>query len=123
MRYFLITLFLLFSLEAREVSSFGAGSLDSDNPYGLSESEKIIFENKKQIRAQNRQISDLTQQLEGVRSVVESMGSKIGKTAQRFNELNSQTSSDDLEDVRADIEELKRVQSENYEKINAVLKK
>lgn len=123
MRYFLITLFLLFSLEAREVSSFGAGSLDSDNPYGLSESEKIIFENKKQIRAQNRQISDLTQQLEGVRSVVESMGSKIGKTTQRLNELNNQTSSDDLEDVRADIGELKRVQSENYEKINAVLKK
>ncbi len=123
MRYFLITLFLLFNLEAREVSSFGAGSLDSDNPYGLSESEKIIFENKKQIRAQNRQISDLTERLDGMRSVVESMSSKIGKTGQRLNELNTQTNSDDLEDIRADIEELKRVQSENYEKISAVLKK
>ncbi len=122
-KYFLITLFLIFTLEAREVSSFDAGSLDSDNPYGLSESEKIIFENKKQIRAQNRQISDLTQQLEGVLSVVESMGSKIGKTGQRLNELNNQTNSDDLEGVRADIKELKRVQSENYEKINVVLKK
>lgn len=123
MRYFLIILALFFTLEAREVSSFGAGSLDSDNPYGLSESEKIIFENKKQIRVQNRQISDLTEKLDGMRSVVESMSSKIGKTGQKLNELNTQTNNDDLEDFRADIEELKRVQSENYEKINAVLKK
>ncbi len=123
MRVFLISTFLLLTLNAREISSFGAGALDSDNPYGLSESEKIIFENKKQIRAQNQQISDLSEKLEGMRSVVESMSSKIGKTGQRLNELNNQTSSDELDDVRADIKELKRVQSENYEKINEVLKK
>ncbi len=123
MRIFLISAFLLLTLNAKEISSFGAGSLDSDNPYGLSESEKIIFENKKQIRTQNQQISDLSEKLEGMRSVVESMGSKIGKTGQKLNEMSNQTSSDELDGVRADIEELKRVQSENYEKINEVLKK
>ena len=45
----LIVLFFMTTCMA-ETSAFGAGVIDSDNPYGLSESEKIIFENKKKIR-------------------------------------------------------------------------
>jgi len=48
----LLTIFT-FTLYGAETSAFGAGNLDSDNPYGLSESEKIIFQNKKQIRYQD----------------------------------------------------------------------
>ncbi|HIP59600.1 MAG TPA: hypothetical protein EYH01_04130 [Campylobacterales bacterium] len=123
-----IILFFIFtlSLNAAEVSAFGAGSLDSDNPYGLSESEKIIFENKKQIRYQDQKISELSEQIEGMRSVVESMSSKLGRTGQRINELNQQTSQagdEEFEKIKSDISELKRIQRENYEKINEVLKK
>jgi len=120
-----LALFIL-SLNASETSAFGAGSLDSDNPYGLSESEKIIFQNKKQIRYQDQKISEITEQIEGMRSVVESMSSKLGRTGQRINELNqrsSQASDDELTTVKSDIAELKQVVSENYEKINEVLKK
>ena len=123
---FLILLFLILSSDAREVSAFEAGSLDSDNPYGLSESEKIIFENKKQIRYQNRKISELSEQLEGMRSVVDSITTKLGRTGQKINELNqqsSQASDEDFEKIKNDISELQRVQSENYEKINSVLQK
>jgi TolA-binding protein len=120
--FFILTL----SLYSAEVSAFGAGSLGSDNPYGLSESEKIIFENKKQIRYQDQKISELSEQIEGMRSVVDSMASKLGKTGQRINELNLQTTQAgdaEIEKIKSDISELKRIQSENYEKINEVLKK
>ncbi len=123
---FIVLTLLALSLNGAETSAFGAGNLDSDNPYGLSESEKIIFENKKQIRYQDQKILDLTEQIEGMRSVVESMGSKLGKTGQRINELNDQSSqvgNEEIEKIKNDLSELKRVQSENYEKINEVLKK
>ncbi len=117
---------LVFSLSGAEISAFGAGSLDSDNPYGLSESEKIIFENKRDIKYQARKISELKEQLEGVRSVVDSMGMKLGRTGQKISELDergSKTDEQDIIDIKQDINELKKVQSENYEKINDVLKK
>ncbi len=124
-KFIALSLFVL-SLNGAETSAFGAGSIDSDNPYGLSESEKIIFQNKKQIRYQDQKISELTEQIEGMRSVVESMSSKLGRTGARINELNQQSSQateDEITTITSDIAELKRVQSENYEKINEVLKK
>lgn len=120
-----LALFTL-SVHGAETSAFGKTSLDSDNPYGLSESEKIIFENKKQIRYQDQKILDLSEQIEGMRSVVDSMSSKLGKTGQRINEMNtlsSQSGDEELEKIKSDVSDLKRVQSENYEKINEVLKK
>lgn len=124
-KFIVVAIFTL-SLNSAETSAFGAGSLDSDNPYGLSESEKIIFENKKQIRYQDQKILDLTEQVEGMRSVVESIGLKLGRTGVRINEINQQSSqvdNEDIEKIKSDIDELKRIQSENYEKINEVLKK
>ena len=123
---FILLIVCSLSLYGAETSAFGAGNLDSDNPYGLSESEKIIFQNKKQIRYQDQKISELSEQIEGMRSVIDSISSKLGKTGQRINELNvqsSQASDDEISTMKNDISELKRTQSENYEKINAVLKK
>lgn len=119
----LLLMFTTLTLYGAETSAFGAGNLDSDNPYGLSESEKIIFDNKKQIRYQDQKIAELTEQIEGMRSVVDSMGSKLGKTGQRINELNQQSDDDVVEKLKNDLFELKRVQSENYTKINEVLQK
>ncbi len=125
-KFLLLSIFLVFSLNSAEISAFGAGSLDSDNPYGLSESEKIIFENKREIKYQARKISELKEQLEGVRSVVDSMGMKLGRTGQKISELNERQSKTDAQEIisiKEEIIQLKKVQSENYEKINSVLKK
>jgi TolA-binding protein len=122
----LLLITLLFTTLSAEKSAFGAGSIDSENPYGLTESEKIIFENKKQIRYQNQKISELSEQIEGMRSVVESMGMKLGKTGARINELNSrnvEAQDSEIHSIKSEINDLKRVQSENYKKINGVLKK
>jgi TolA-binding protein len=123
---FLLFISIVFTLSYAEKSSFGAGSLDSDNPYGLSESEKIIFENKKQLRYQKREISALKEQIDGMRSVVESMSMKLGQTGERINELNSQKdeqNESELSLLKSEIEDLKRIQKDNYESINSVLKK
>lgn len=126
MKKIITFIFLTISLNAAETSAFGAGSLDSDNPYGLSESEKIIFENKKQIRYQDQKISELTEQMEGMRSVVDSISSKLGKTRQRISEIDKEgvdIAESELEKIKNDIKELKKIQTENYEKINSVLLK
>jgi len=126
MKKIITIIFFTISLNAAETSAFGAGSLDSDNPYGLSESEKIIFENKKQLRYQDQKISELSEQIEGMRSVVDSISSKLGKTRQRISEIDKQSvdiQESELAKIKGDIDELKKIQKENYEKINSVLLK
>jgi len=125
-KYIFIITFFISSLYCVERSAFGAGDINSDNPYGLSESEKIIFANKKKISLQEKKILRLQEQLEGIRSVVDSVSSKLGKTTQRINILDKEDSSvnaNEFSEIKNDISELKRVQSENYEKINSVLRK
>ena len=43
MKYGLLLLLLLLGSAEAEVSVFGAGDMKSSNPYGLSESEKVVF--------------------------------------------------------------------------------
>lgn len=109
-----------------EPSAFGAGTLSSDNPYGLTESEKIIFENKKELRYQGQKIDQLSEKVEGMRSVVESLSMKVGETGQRINAMSDQSSSaseDQILSLKEDIEALKKEQADNYQKINEVLQK
>ena len=40
----------IISLLSAEPSAFGAGDLDSDNPYGLTKDEKYIWQNKQDIK-------------------------------------------------------------------------
>ncbi len=93
-----------------EVSAFGAGDLDSDNPYGLSESEKVIFANKKatlqnrrDIKSLKLKISDMQESLEGLRSVVESLSEKVGQTGRKLHEMDAKPQ----EDVAAEIAKLR----------------
>ncbi len=123
---FILYFCLFLSVLNAEKSAFETDIIDSDNPYGLSESEKIIFENKKQIRYQDQKISQLEQKLDGMRSVVESISMKLGKTGARINDLNSKSieaSDNEFEMIKNDIKELKLTQKQNYESVNNVLKK
>ena len=126
MKKIIVIVCLLLTTAFAERSAYGAGSLEVENPYGLSESEKIIFANKKKIRYQDQKISELTEQIEGMRSVVESVSQKVGKTGQRINEMGeraSQAGDSEIAAIKSDINQLKQTQNDNYEKINTVLKK
>jgi TolA-binding protein len=128
MRYLFLAV-LLSSFGWAEVSVFGAGDLKSSNPYGLSESEKVIYANKKatlhnqkEIRALKLKIEQLNESLEGLRSVVESLSEKIGQTGQKLYELDSQKKSADENEVTLLKQELAEQKAQN-EKIVTALKK
>jgi len=70
-------------LIASEPSAFGAGNLNKENPYGLTPSEEIILQNKKNLKKvltstsnQANQVDSLRERIDGLQSIVESMGIK-----------------------------------------------
>ncbi len=78
--------FLSFTLLADEPSAFGAGDLDSDNPYGLTAAEKKILQNNKSLKQNNRklnsqksEIESLRERIDGLQSVLESIAMKSQK--------------------------------------------
>ena len=78
---FILSEALLFGAE---VSVFGAGNLDSKNPYGLTKTEQHILQNKKDIKRLNSKISSsldnsdsIIERIEGLESIVEGDSSSI----------------------------------------------
>ncbi len=68
------------NLFSAEPSAFGAGDLDNPEPYGLSKSEKIVLENKNEIKdvlnrtkKQTYQIDSLRERVDGIQSIVENL--------------------------------------------------
>jgi TolA-binding protein len=78
-----LSLIALFILNATaEPSVFGAGDLSSDNPYGLSQSEKVIVKNRDDIAVLNRDmnllkidVNNLKESIDGLKSVIEGQNS------------------------------------------------
>lgn len=78
----LVAFFFLVSLvaSASEPSVFGAGDLNNPNPYGLTNEEKLILENKKELQtvmqkhnAQNAKVETVTERLDGLQAIVEGL--------------------------------------------------
>ncbi|RUM66390.1 MAG: hypothetical protein DSZ05_04445 [Sulfurospirillum sp.] len=129
MKYGAVLLLFLLHNAYAEVSVFGAGDMKSSNPYGLTESEKVIYANKKatlknarEIRALKLKIEDLTESLEGLRSVVGSLSEKIGQTGQRLYEMKQQESSPDADEIAHLKEELSLQKSQNEKMLTAMKK-
>jgi TolA-binding protein len=68
------------SLISAEPSAFGAGNLNISNPYGLTESEKALLENKKNLRNvvvksnnQANEVDSLRERIDGIQSIIESL--------------------------------------------------
>jgi len=124
-------------LFSAEPSVYGAGNLDSDNPYGLSASEKKIVQNSKNIKSLEREIkliklnyNQLQEKIDGTRSVTESISNKIGKIDNKINNLieNDSNKSNRVENLQNQIDNLKQqlsdnitLQNENQNRIKSVL--
>ena len=92
-------------LFSAEPSAFGAGDIDSPNPYGLTKSEKVLLENKndliknkKTLRKveikSNRQANEvdlLKERIDGLQSIVESINRKSHANRSTLQKLNSKT--------------------------------
>ncbi len=115
---------------AAEPSVYGAGNLNSANPYGLSPSEKKIVQNSKDIKNLQKKIRALTlkynniqEKFDGLRSVTESISDKIGKM-----DKNSFTQKEQNKNIEETLTTLKKnindnleLQNINQEKVKSVL--
>lgn len=86
----LLTLFT--ALSADEPSVFGAGDLNSPSPYGLTQTEKYIVQNRdalkdvKQVSNTNSdEIALLKSKLDGINSIVEGLSQKSQQNKVSFN--------------------------------------
>jgi len=95
MRLALSLILLPLSLMAGEPSAFGAGDLNSDNPYGLTPAEKKVLENNKKIKTQNRKLNSTKSEVESLRERVDGLQSVLEAIAQK-----SQKNKIALDDMR-----------------------
>jgi TolA-binding protein len=125
------------SLLAAEPSAYGAGDLDSKNPYGLTSSEQYILKNKEKVKdlaqgvgSVKMQLSQINENYEGLRSVTEAFGlkiSKIDKKIRAIEESNASTNESltnlqqEVTDLKTYVNESRTLQDTNQEKIKIVL--
>jgi TolA-binding protein len=111
---------LLLLAEYQEPSAFGAGNLDSPNPYGLTQNEKHIYSNKKlleeitdKLKVQDDNLrkefyklkstmTEVTADLDGLKSVVDGESTKRVKTEKEYQKYIKM-----LEFIQKDMNELK----------------
>lgn len=133
----LFSFFLILPLYASEPSAFGAGNLENKEPYGLTQEEKSILENKNKVKDLHRnvggvkvQLDDLLSQYDGLKSVVESINSKIAKIDSEISTMKLKDGSqkesikklqNEVESLKGVIEENKKIEESNYQKIEMVL--
>jgi len=131
MKKLLLLISFLFSvtvLNASEPSVLSAGDLDSGNPYGLTEDEKRILQNKKEIAALKRELSLLRSELavlkesvEGLRSVISSYSDSIGeiKSKLAIMELNATSKNSENDE---EISKRLSLLEENDKKLESAIK-
>lgn len=118
-------------LFSAEVSVFGAGDMNSPNPYGLSQSEKKILETKQKVetvdtsvRVVKSDLQTINERLQGLESIFEGEGNKINNLSLTLNNIEAQSSKNrqDVESLKTVVNQLLAMQEENLKNI-AELKK
>ena len=109
----LVFLVLLFPalLLSSEPSVFGAGNLDSDTPYGLTDSEKYILKNKKHLesikketRAQDGKVESMRERMDGLQTIVEGLSAKTHQNSVAIGTLNGELGGDGNGSISARVE-------------------
>ena len=84
--YFFFCIVFFSVLYASEISVFGAGDISSNMPYGLTKAEKAAYKNSKKIESLIKKLNrledsyeDLTQNIDGIKSVYENDSKNIYK--------------------------------------------
>lgn len=109
------------TVTAQEVSVFGAGNLDSKNPYGLNSTEKNILKNKKilgnidsKVKDVKLTIESLSERIDGLESIYEGDSQKLNQSVLKLNELIKKVEENStlVQKNSTDIENLKTVTSQ-----------
>jgi TolA-binding protein len=120
----LILILLTLVLNADEPSAFGAGDLNSPSPYGLTEEEKLLLENKKYLKKvtvksnnQSNELQSLRDRIDGLQTIIENLSRKSHENKLELYKLNKlnvdeQNSSKEFED------RLLEISNQNKEEID-----
>lgn len=128
--YRLIIFFLLQcgTLQA-EPSAFGAGNLDSSEPYGLTTVEKKIVENQKnlqnakyQSRDNSAQLASLRERMDGLQTVMEGLAQQSRSNKLSLSALEAEAANAPTRDARISaLEMAMKTQSENMAALKTAL--
>lgn len=114
-------------LLSQEVSVFGAGNLDSKEPYGLNNTEKYILKNQNKIKDVNSNVNDLkstvesiNSRLEGLESIFQGDSAKLNSTVLKISEITDKSTktSTDVEDLRNVTTQLLTMKEESDKQFN-----
>ncbi len=103
---------------ANEVSVFGAGNLNSNNPYGLSTTEKHILKNKKELGSIDSKVKNVkstvdsvNERIDGLESIYEGDSQRLNSAILKLNDLvtNTETIKNQSDKNSQDIENVKNV--------------
>ncbi len=106
---------------AEEVSAFGAGNLDTKNPYGLNATEKNILKNKKTLGSIDSKVKDvkytiesINERIDGLESIYEGDSQKLNESVLKLNEIIKKVEENSTltEKHSNDIEDLKSVSTQ-----------
>src|SRR3990167_7891404 len=120
----LVTFSFLFSIlaSASEPSVFGAGDLNSPNPYGLTHEEKLILENKKELQtviqknnAQSAKVESVTERLDGMQGIIEGLAQRSNEQALMLQKIQEKATAESNNSVS--MEDLGKQISANTENI------
>jgi TolA-binding protein len=141
-KFFLFIVLLSINTVANEVSVFGAGDLNAPKPYGLTNTEKHILKNKKElgsietkVKTVKNTVESIHERIDGLESIYEGDSQKLNASVLKLNKLledfevnqNLTTkNTDDLSKLRLVVNEIfetqEEIQKENNKNLS-VLKK
>lgn len=139
-RSFLVTFlvaFLPFNLIGAEPSAFGAGNLNTPKPYGLTSSEEVVLQNKKNLQKvvassndQANRVDSIRERIDGLQTIIEGLSRKAQENKinlQKLDEKNTQEldSSNEYEkrvsEVTQSNSQIAQANSQNIEDIKLVI--
>ncbi|MCW0188742.1 hypothetical protein O8I41_06170 [Campylobacter lari] len=117
-----------------EISAFDAGKVDTKTPYGLTQNEKLQYENQERLRALNEYYTNLTskintavENIEGLQSVTDGLNAQYSKANTKLLSLEETYQNFDanitqeIQNLRAYVEENRQIQEKNHQEIQKVL--
>ncbi|WP_079579715.1 tetratricopeptide repeat protein [Malaciobacter marinus] len=118
MKKITLTIMLSSLAFANEVSVFGAGDLNSNEPYGLNSTEKYILKNKNELgkidtkfKGVKTTLETVSERIDGLESIYEGDSQKLNKTVITLNKIVKQI--EEIQNTtsknKTDIENLKNV--------------
>ncbi|WP_321777950.1 tetratricopeptide repeat protein [Sulfurimonas sp.] len=106
-----------------EPSAFGAGDLDNSKPYGLTSSEKVILQNKKNLKKvvvksnnQANRVDSLRERIDGLQTIIEGLSKKSQENKFNLKSLDKKNS-DELLNVNEYEKRLSVVSQKNSQDI------